>query len=113
MMNILVWIYGCGQQNGMEIMNIKEKKEIMAFLGWQNIAIWRPPKTKWSLGQVDMNMQLVPIFEGMVQCVKSFGTFNDIGKDIGMLHISEVSHACVTNMDVMFVVGEKVKVSLN
>jgi hypothetical protein len=54
MMNILVWIYGCGQQNGMEIMNIKEKKEIMALLA---------PKIKWSLGQVDMNMQLVPIFE--------------------------------------------------
>jgi predicted RNA-binding protein with RPS1 domain len=49
----------------------------------------------------------------MVQCVKSFGMFNDIRKDIGMLHTSEVSHACVTNMDVMFVVGEKVKVSLN
>jgi hypothetical protein len=63
MMNILVWIYGCGQQNGMEIMNIKEKKEIMALLGWQNIAIWWPPKIIWSLGQVDMNMQLVPIFE--------------------------------------------------
>jgi hypothetical protein len=33
MMIILVWIYGCGQHNGMEIMNIKEQKEIMALLG--------------------------------------------------------------------------------
>jgi ribosomal protein S1 len=39
--------------------------------------------------------------------------FIDIGKNIGVLHISEVSHARVKNMDVMFIVGEKVKVSLN
>jgi ribosomal protein S1 len=45
--------------------------------------------------------------------VKSFRTFIDIGKDIGMLHINEVSHACVKNMDVMFAMGEKMKVSLN
>jgi hypothetical protein len=36
-----------------------------------------------------------------------------IGKNIGMLHISEVNHVLVTNMDAMFVVEEKVKVSLN
>jgi ribosomal protein S1 len=45
--------------------------------------------------------------------VKSFRAFIDMGKDIGMLHINEVSHACVKYMDAMFVVGEKVKVSLN
>jgi predicted RNA-binding protein with RPS1 domain len=30
-----------------------------------------------------------------------------------MLHISEVSHARVTNMDAMFAMGKKMKVSLN
>jgi len=30
-----------------------------------------------------------------------------------MLHINEVNHAHVTNMDVMFATGEKLKVSLN
>jgi hypothetical protein len=33
MMIILVWIYGCGQHSGMEIMNIKNKIKIMALLG--------------------------------------------------------------------------------
>jgi len=32
-MIILVWIYGCRQHSGVEIMNIKEQKEIMALLG--------------------------------------------------------------------------------
>jgi hypothetical protein len=31
MMIILVWIYGCGQYNGMEIINIKENKELWSF----------------------------------------------------------------------------------
>jgi predicted RNA-binding protein with RPS1 domain len=34
-------------------------------------------------------------------------------ENIGTLHISEVNHVLVTNMDAMFVVEEKVKVSLN
>jgi hypothetical protein len=33
MVIILVWKYGRGQHNGMEIMNIKEQKEITALLG--------------------------------------------------------------------------------
>jgi len=33
MMIILMWIYGCRQHSGVEIMNIKEQKEIMALLG--------------------------------------------------------------------------------
>ncbi len=53
------------------------------------------------------------ILEGIVQYVKSFETFIDVRENIGMLHISEVNHAHVTNMDVMFVVEEKVKVSSN
>jgi predicted RNA-binding protein with RPS1 domain len=48
-----------------------------------------------------------------MQCVTSFRAFIDTGKDIGMLHIIEVNHARVKNMDAMFVMGEKVKVSLN
>ncbi len=30
-------------------------------------------------------------FEGIVQCVKSQGAFIDIGEDVGLLHISEIS----------------------
>jgi ribosomal protein S1 len=49
-------------------------------------------------------------FEGIVQCVKSYGTFIDIGEDIGLLHISEISHVHVISMEVLFVLREKIKV---
>jgi len=49
----------------------------------------------------------------MVQYVKSFGSFIDIGKEIRMFHIHQISYAHVTNMDGMFIAGEKVKVNLN
>jgi len=50
-------------------------------------------------------------FEGIVQCVKSYGALIDIGKDVGLIHISEISHVHVTSMEVLFVLGEKIKVS--
>jgi ribosomal protein S1 len=34
-------------------------------------------------------------FEGIIQHVKSYGTFIDIGEDVGLLHISEISHVHV------------------
>ncbi len=50
-------------------------------------------------------------FEGLVQCVKSYGAFIDIGEDVGLLHISEISHVHVTSMEMLFALGEKIKVS--
>jgi small subunit ribosomal protein S1 len=50
-------------------------------------------------------------FEGIVQCVKSYGAFIDIGEDVGPLHISEISHVHVTFMEALFALGEKIKVS--
>ncbi len=50
-------------------------------------------------------------FEGIIQCVKSHGTFIDIGEDVGLLHIDEISHVRVTSMEVLFTLGEKIKVS--
>jgi len=50
-------------------------------------------------------------FEGLIQCVKSYGTFIDIGEDVGLVHINEISHVCVTSMEVLFALGEKIKVS--
>ncbi len=50
-------------------------------------------------------------FEGIIQCVKSYGAFIDIGEDVGLLHISEISHVRVTFMEALFAFGEKVKVS--
>jgi small subunit ribosomal protein S1 len=50
-------------------------------------------------------------FEGTVKCVKSYGAFIDIGDDVGLLHISEISHVRVTSMEALFAPGEKIKVS--
>jgi ribosomal protein S1 len=50
-------------------------------------------------------------FEGIIQCVKSYGAFIDIGEDVGLLHISEISHVRVTPMEASFALGEKIKVS--
>ncbi len=50
-------------------------------------------------------------FEGIVQCVKSYEAFIDIGEDIGLLHISEISHVRVTSMEELFAPREKIKVS--
>jgi len=46
-------------------------------------------------------------FEGIVQCVKSYGTFIDIGEDVKLLHISEINHVRVTFMEALFAPGEK------
>jgi ribosomal protein S1 len=46
-------------------------------------------------------------FEGIVQCVKSYGAFIDIVEDIRLLHISEINHVRVTFMEALFVPGEK------
>jgi ribosomal protein S1 len=43
--------------------------------------------------------------------VKSYGTFIDIGEDVGLLHISEISHVHVIFVEVLFALGEKIKVS--
>ncbi len=48
-------------------------------------------------------------FEGIMQCVKSYGTFIDIGEDVRLLYINEISHVHVTSMKVLFVLGEKNK----
>jgi predicted RNA-binding protein with RPS1 domain len=84
----------------------------MALLGWQNIAIWRP-KNKIEPRSNGHEYALGYVLEGTMQCVKSFRTSIDIGKDIGILHISEVCHVHVKNMNVMFIVGGKMKASLN
>jgi len=46
-------------------------------------------------------------FERIVQCVKSYGAFIDIGEDVRLLHISEINHVRVTFMEALFVPGQK------
>ncbi len=50
-------------------------------------------------------------FEGIVQCVKPYETFIDIGENVLLLYISEINQVYVTSMHVLFVLGEKIKVS--
>jgi hypothetical protein len=60
MMIFLVWIYGCGQHSGMEIMNIKKTKNNYAFLKMTKHSNMAAQKYKiLNLGQANMNMQLV------------------------------------------------------
>ncbi|CAK9205345.1 unnamed protein product [Sphagnum jensenii] len=54
---------------------------------------------------------LTCVSKGIIQCVKSYGAFIDISEDVGLLHISEISHVRVTFMEALFAFGEKVKVS--
>jgi ribosomal protein S1 len=46
-------------------------------------------------------------FEGIVQCVKSYGAFIDIAEDVELLHMSEISHVHATSMEAMFAFGKK------
>jgi predicted RNA-binding protein with RPS1 domain len=50
-------------------------------------------------------------FERIMQCVKSYGTFIDIGEDVGLLYINEINHVHVTSMKVLFAFGEKNKMN--
>jgi ribosomal protein S1 len=50
-------------------------------------------------------------FEGIVQFVNFYATIIDIGEEVGLLHMSEISHVCVTFMEALFVHGGKIKVS--
>jgi predicted RNA-binding protein with RPS1 domain len=49
-------------------------------------------------------------FKGIIQCVKSYGAFIDIGEDVELLHISEINHVFVTSMEA-FAHGGKINVS--
>jgi ribosomal protein S1 len=48
-------------------------------------------------------------FERIIQCVKSYGTFIDIGEDVGLLHINETNHVHVISMEALFAPREKIK----
>jgi predicted RNA-binding protein with RPS1 domain len=50
-------------------------------------------------------------FEGIMRCVKSYGTFIDIDEDVGLLYISEISHVHVTSMKGLIALREKNKMS--
>mmetsp|Transcript_9623 Transcript_9623/g.35260 ORF Transcript_9623/g.35260 Transcript_9623/m.35260 type:complete len:391 (-) Transcript_9623:224-1396(-) len=50
------------------------------------------------------------VVEGVVQTVKPYGVFVDIGGNSGLLHISQISHDRISNVEEVLAVGDKLKV---
>jgi small subunit ribosomal protein S1 len=50
------------------------------------------------------------VVEGVVQTVKPYGAFVDIGGISGLLHISQISHDRITNVENVLQAGDKLKV---
>ena len=58
-------------------------------------------------------MQVGDVVEGTVMSVKPYGAFVDIGGGAsGLLHISQISHDRITNVDRVLSEGDKIKVRL-
>jgi small subunit ribosomal protein S1 len=55
------------------------------------------------------NLKTGALVEGTVQGVKPYGVFVDVFGTSGLLHISQISHDQVTNIQSLFSTGEKVK----
>lgn len=47
---------------------------------------------------------------GTVQAVKPYGAFIDVGGINGLLHISQISHDRITNVETVLSEGDKIKV---
>jgi small subunit ribosomal protein S1 len=50
------------------------------------------------------------VVEGIVQTVKPYGAFIDIGGVSGLLHISQISHDRLTTVETVLSPGDKLKV---
>ncbi|KAL4441481.1 hypothetical protein ABPG77_001985 [Micractinium sp. CCAP 211/92] len=50
------------------------------------------------------------VVEGTVMSVKPYGAFVDIGGASGLLHISQISHDRITNVDKVLAEGDRIKV---
>ena len=57
-----------------------------------------------------MYMQMGDVVQGVVQIVKPYGVFVDIGGLTGLLHVSQISNDRVTTLDKIFNEGDKIKV---
>ena len=49
------------------------------------------------------------VHEGVVQNVKPYGAFVDVGGMSGLLHISQISHSRIENVETVFTAGDKIK----
>ncbi|KAK9806089.1 hypothetical protein WJX72_000808 [[Myrmecia] bisecta] len=63
--------------------------------------------------QADMQgLNVGDVVEGVVQSVKPYGAFVDIGGVNGLLHISQISHDRIANVENVLSAGDKLKVMI-
>lgn len=56
-------------------------------------------------------MQIGDVAEGIIQSIKPYGAFVDLGKGMsGLLHISQISYDRITNVGSILSEGDKLKV---
>jgi hypothetical protein len=55
-------------------------------------------------------LQIGDVVQGVVQSVKPYGAFIDLGGVTGLLHVSQISHERITNVDKIMKEGDKLKV---
>lgn len=56
-------------------------------------------------------MQIGDVAEGIIQSIKPYGAFVDLGKGLsGLLHISQISYDRITNVGSILSEGDKLKV---
>lgn len=58
-------------------------------------------------------LQVGDVALGRVQSLKPYGAFIDIGGVSGLLHISQISHDRVTNVDTVLKEGDELKVCIS
>lgn len=59
---------------------------------------------------MDQEFKIGDVVEGIVESVKPYGAFVNLGGTNGLLHISQISHDRVTNVESVLSVGDKLKV---
>lgn len=55
-------------------------------------------------------VQVGDVVSGVVQSVKPYGAFIDLGGTTGLLHVSQISHDRIMNVDKILSEGDKLKV---
>ena len=58
----------------------------------------------------EQDFKVGDVVEGTVESVKPYGAFVNLGGTNGLLHISQISHDRVTNVDAVLSIGDKIKV---
>uniref|UniRef100_A0A061RP50 Small subunit ribosomal protein S1 n=1 Tax=Tetraselmis sp. GSL018 TaxID=582737 RepID=A0A061RP50_9CHLO len=60
----------------------------------------------------DQDFKVGDVVEGTVEAVKPYGAFINLGSTNGLLHVSQISHERVTNVEAVLSIGDKLKVMI-